>query len=553
MSHGNNPSAGVYVNEIDLSQYVVAAPTSIGAIVGASARGPVGQRTLVTSQKQFLQMFGVPDASDRKLPQQPVSHYADVANSYMHYCALAFLNEATRLYVTRVAPGATFGGLTCSFNPTGNAPFNFSQSWTSGQDDPTIYPFAPTDLFAIYAVDPGKWNSELSIQIYPETQVDDGTFYVAVFKSGVGMAVETHKVSLNHVVDGYGTQRNIQEYINSRSMYIRVVQNYENADFMTNPNRRLVNSLNAGGAGGSMGVDLVGGDDGYQPTIGDMMNAWDLYADPEVVDVNMLINGGYAFPAIQIKMAQLCQDRMDCVAILDTPSTEQTVQNALNYRRNTLNLDSSYAALYSPDVLILDQYNDKRLYIPISGHVAAAYARTDRDWNLWFAPAGMNRGKLDVLGVRHIYNQGDRDALYESQINAVRVINGSGIKIWGADTMQVMGSALSNMSVRRLMIFLEKSLSKAALYSLFDPNDQILRNQLIDLCERFLRPIMQGRGVYGYYVKCDAENNPPEIIANGDLILDVYIDPTLPVKRIHLTAVVNRTGSRVTGTATNQG
>ena len=90
----------------------------------------------------------------------------------------------------------------------------------------------------------------------------------------------------------------------------------------------------------------------------------------------------------------------------------------------------------------------------------------------------MIRGNLRVLGVRHIYNQGDRDALVESQINPIRVIEGIGISIWGADTMQTMQSALSNVNVRRLMIYLETALSQTALYSVFDPNDEVLRSKL---------------------------------------------------------------------------
>src|SRR5438093_13587362 len=79
-------SAGVYVKEIDLSQRVAAASTSIGALVGESDKGPVMERTLITSVRQFIETFGKPNPR----------------TSYMHYCALAFLEQSSRLYVTRV-------------------------------------------------------------------------------------------------------------------------------------------------------------------------------------------------------------------------------------------------------------------------------------------------------------------------------------------------------------------------------------------------------------------------------------------------------------------
>ena len=512
----NHSSAGVYVREIDLSQRVAAASSSIAAIVGESTRGPVGERTLVTSTKQFLAQFGKPDAS----------------LTFMHYCALAFLEHGDRLYVTRVAPGALFGGSVISLQNS----MNTSTPFNEGLVDPTVYDFAPEELFCVYAADPGEWNDDIQVYVYPNTKVTDGTFYIDVYQKGINRPLESFLVHLDFRVDGYGVQLNVEEHINKRSAFIRVKQNYEATVLVDTPNGQHINALNV--------AKFEGGHNGTKATVSDISNAWDLYADPEHVDVNMLINGGYAIPAIQLKMNSICMDRMDCMAILDTPQMEQKLSNAIAYRRNTLMLDSSYSALYTPDYLILDEYNDLRLYVPPSGHVAGAYARTDEEAELWFAPAGMNRGRLNILGVRHVYNQGDRDALVDNQVNPTRVIQGAGIKIWGADTLQTMASALSNVSVRRLMMFLEKSLSTAAMYSVFDPNDAILQSQLTELATRFLKPIKDARGMYDFGVICNASNNPPETVANGDLIMDVYIDPVLPAKRIHLTAIIQKTGAR---------
>jgi phage tail sheath protein FI len=155
----------------------------------------------------------------------------------------------------------------------------------------------------------------------------------------------------------------------------------------------------------------------------------------------------------------------------------------------------------------------------------------------------MNRGDLAILGVRKIYNQGDRDALTDAQINTMRVIPGVGYKIWGADTLQTMASALSNVNVRRLLNFIEKSVSIAGLYSVFNPNDGVLQAQLTEMTERFLNPIKSGRGLYSFTVVCNSSNNPPELIGSGDTVLDVYLDPVIPAKRIHLNAIVTKTGS----------
>jgi len=185
--------------------------------------------------------------------------------------------------------------------------------------------------------------------------------------------------------------------------------------------------------------------------------------------------------------------------------------------------------------------------VPPSGFVAACYARTDREYESWFAPAGMNRGDLKVAGLRNVYDQGKRDALYESQVNAIRLIEGSGIKIWGADTLQVMPSSLSNMSVRRLMIVLEKTIANQLLYAVFDPNDQMLRSRIESACRSFLDSIKAARGLYAYEAICNESNNKPATIAMGDLYVDIWCDPVLPAKRVMFNAIINKTGVRVTG------
>lgn len=511
-------SAGVYVNEIDRSQIANAAPTSIAVIVGESLMGPVGERTLITSKSEFLQAFGLPNAR----------------YGFMHYSALAFLQEGTRLYVTRVAPGAHYAGAKVSYNGSVSA----LAAVVAGYASPDLVTLGASDLFVVHAANPGDWANGMSVSVYPNTTRDDGTFYVDVFTGNSNRPVEHHLVHMNYMQDGFGVQRNVQEYVNRNSSLIRIVQNYDNADFVDAPNSTFINTV-------SPATALKGGTNGTRATASDFINAFTLYEDPEVVDVNMLINAGLTDLSIQLRMEQICRLRMDCIAILDLPVDKQKAQDTVTYRRDTLLIDSSYAAAYGPDVLIKDEYADINLFVPVSGYVAAAYARTDRDYQLWFAPAGMKRGSLDVLGVREVYDQGKRDMLVDHQINPVRVVLGAGIKIWGADTLQTMTSANSNVSVRRLMMFLEKSLGEAALYSVFEPSDPILWSNLWDICDRFLRPIKDAQGLYWYQIICDERNNVPATIAAGDVNLDVYVDPSLPGKRIHLNAIVNKTGARM--------
>lgn len=520
-------SAGVYVSERDFSQVPTQATTSIAAIIGESHQGPVGVPTLITSESEYISVFGKPDATI----------------GFMGHSSVAFLAEGDRIYVVRVAPHALYGGCTIAWD--GN--FNVSAPFDSGVATPDDIFVNPADLFSIYAVNQGDWNSRLYVRVYPDTKFGNGFFYLEVYTAGASQAAEKWRCHLTYVVDGFGVQLNVEEQINRKSSYIRIVQNHQNATLLSNPAKQLINTFDAGGSAATVGIQLVGGADGARPNHYDFMDALQLFADPEVIDINMLINGGITDPDYQRAMDALCQDRMDCIAILDMPSDVQGVQDALSYRRLDLHIDSSYSAIYSCDLYVADQYNDIRLFVPPSGFVAACYARTDRDYELWFAPAGMTRGDLKVAGLRFKYDQGKRDALYESQVNAIRLIEGSGIKIWGADTLQIIASSLSNMSVRRLMIFIEKSMENVLLYSVFDPNDRQLRSRLEDAGNRLLRPIKNARGLYNYGVVCDESNNSNESIANGDLYIDFWLDPVLPVKRVQFTAIINKTGVRITG------
>jgi Phage tail sheath protein subtilisin-like domain len=531
----NHSSAGVYVNENDQSQTIRAVSTSIGAIVGVSSKGPVNQATLITSQANFLNVFGKPN-----------SKY-----SFMHYCALAFLEESSQLYVTRVCAGnpkdssaanltsPRYGGLICQQVGA----FNISTPFAKGYVNPlTDYAFSNADLFIVYGINQGAWNNSISVIIRPAIpdNFNSNTFIVEVYYGTSTVPVEKFLCSLNNQIDGFGVQQNIEHVINRRSNYISIVQNQQASALVRLPASLIINSVD--------GEHLRGGFDGAAIS-GDpkdasfFVTAWrDNYMDPEAVQINILINAGYYDPAVQMMMQQICETRMDCVAILDVPPAMQKTADALNFRRNDMHIDSSYCALYSPDLYIADSYNGQTVYIPPSGHVAAIYARTDYVASAWNAPAGMNRGGLNILGLAQIYNQVDRDMLDASQINAIRVIYGAGIKVWGSSTLQVMQSALSEMSVRRLMIMLEQSIAFAALFSVFEQNDNVLRAKLSSLATGFLTPIKNGNGIYNFQVVCDTSNNTPDIIASGDTILDVYIDPALPVKRIHLNAVIAPTG-----------
>jgi phage tail sheath protein FI len=193
---------------------------------------------------------------------------------------------------------------------------------------------------------------------------------------------------------------------------------------------------------------MAAGSSGAAVTNAQIAAAWNNFADVDRYDIRLLINGGYSSSTVQLAMLTLATNRGDAFAILDTPPTQQTMQGALDHRRVTLNATSNRGALYTPDVLIADEFTGKQLYIPPSGDVAGVFAYTDRTTYPWYAPAGPNRGLVSVEGIRTKYNQNERDELQKGQVNYLFSAPGLGISVWEARTLQATLSAFSFINVR---------------------------------------------------------------------------------------------------------
>lgn len=534
------PSAGVYTKETDLSQRIASVASSIGAMVGAAPKGPVGERTLVTDTVELKAMFGNQDAGKY---------------GFMLYCADAFLRATNRLYVTRVVNGAlTAGAYLTADDPNAPQPLLSINNFDDGANNPVgvIDPmknmaFNPGDadinnnLMLICAADPGVWNNKIFVRVRPSNPKGRPVgsdhnlrhFYLDIFYDYTGpnnTPVESFLVSRRDGELGTdGQSMFVEDVINKFSKYVRVKNNPHCPELeMWNTTSKFIS----------------GGTDGNAVTTDQIAATWDIYDDPENIDVNLLVNCGYANPVVHRAMAQVAYSRFDAFAILDMPDDMYETAHAINYRKNDLNLNTSYAAIYTPWVQIRDTVNNKKIFIPPSGLVAAAYARTDSERALWFSPAGVRRGIMDVIGIRIKYKQGARDALDTAQINPICFFPGRGYLIWGDSTMQSTASALQRVNVRRLFNYIKKSVSTAVTFGVFDPNDEFLRSLLRHTVEDFLDPIKQGRGLYDYSVICDDRNNKPDTIANGDLYLDAYCDPVIAAKRIHMTAHIQPTGTQ---------
>jgi phage tail sheath protein FI len=135
-----------------------------------------------------------------------------------------------------------------------------------------------------------------------------------------------------------------------------------------------------------------------------------------------------------------------------------------------------------------------------------------------------------------------RDKLYTNRINSVVYSPGSGIILFGDKTGYGKASAFDRINVRRLFIYLEKSISRSAKDVLFEFNDQLTRNNFINTVEPFLRDVKAKRGIFDFLVVCDERNNTPEVIDNNEFIAEIYIKPTRSINFIGLTFIATKTG-----------
>jgi phage tail sheath protein FI len=192
---------------------------------------------------------------------------------------------------------------------------------------------------------------------------------------------------------------------------------------------------------------------------------------------------------------------------------------------------------------MFDKYNDVFRFVPLNGDVAGTCARTDLIADSHFSPAGFNRGQIrGAVKLAYNPNQGQRDIIYRKRVNPVVTFPGQGTILFGDKTALSSPSAFDRINVRRLFITLEKAISTASKFQLFEFNDEFTRAQFRNLVEPFLRDIQGRRGITDFSVVVDETNNTAEVIDRNEFIADIFIKPARSINFIKLNFVATRTG-----------
>jgi hypothetical protein len=288
---------------------------------------------------------------------------------------------------------------------------------------------------------------------------------------------------------------------------------------------------------------------------GEIFRAWQKYfGNKEEIQIDILLDADYS-DNVKKEMDNLAKNiRKDCMAILNIPESvimntttkkvvDQVFTKMANYVASDLNINSSYSAIYGNYFKIFDPYTEKERWVPTSGFVGASIARTDFSFAQWWAPAGLTRGIIEnVIEVAVNPNNAQRDILYINRINPVVKFLGQGIVIWGQKTLQARPSAFDRINVRRLFLYLERTIERYARYFIFELNDETTRNRFRNLVNNFLSEIKTKRGVYDFLVVADSSNNTADVIDRNEFVAEILIKPVRVIEFIKLIFTAVSTG-----------
>ena len=302
-------------------------------------------------------------------------------------------------------------------------------------------------------------------------------------------------------------------------------------------------------------TSLSGGTDDNVPTNAELATAYEKFQDAESVDINFIIagpsqtNSDATGDTKAEKIIDIAEQRKDVVAFIsparaDVVNVSDPIAATANVKAFADGLaSSSYAVIDSGYKYMYDKYNDVYRFVPLNGDIAGLCARTDTVADPHFSPAGFSRGQIrGVVKLAFNPNQVQRDDLYKARVNPVVTFPGQGTVLFGDKTALTKPSAFNRINVRRLFITLEKAVSTAAKFQLFEFNDEFTRAQFRNLVEPFLRDIQGRRGLTDFSVVCDETNNTAEVIDRNEFVADIFIKPTRSINFITLNFIAVRTG-----------
>jgi hypothetical protein len=566
-------SPGVFTRERDLT-FLPAGIQNIGAaIIGPTVKGPGLVPTVVTSMAEYRALFGDSFESGSGAQLGNFTYLTSLA-------AEEYLKHHDSLTVVRILAGA-FGGANSNVTASGvdaqsfklhtlsdGAILNSGQAAASTGGSGIAADEGTNNILVSGSKDNLRWE-------VANVNSSRGTFSLFI-RSGNDTAkrkniLETHNNlsldpnSTNYIAKRIGDSKlnlrgsgTVSPYIQSsgsyvnKSKYVRVEVLRKTLNYLDeNGNVRdadLTNSLPAAVSG-----TFSGGSDGnvqhpqkfYDEitstnTQGYNLNvdahgktaytdAINLLANSDEYDINLLLLPGVisalaGHSNVAASAIQMCEDRGDAFAIIDPVAFASSITDATTEASAR---DTNYAAVYWPWVQIPDNYSSKNVFVPASVVMGGVYAFNDKVAAEWFAPAGLNRGGIDIaIQPERKLTHGNRDTLYDDNVNPLATFPNSGVVAFGQKTLQKKASALDRVNVRRLLIAAKKFIASSTRFLVFEQNTAETRNRFLSIVNPYLESVQQRQGLHAFKVVMDESNNTPDVIDRNQMVGQLFLQPT---------------------------
>ena len=579
-------SPGVLARENDQS-FITQQPVQVGAaLVGPTVKGPVEVPTIVTSYSDYQNRFGTTFESGSQ-----VYTYFTSITAYNY-----FNNGGDTLLVSRVVSGSSAGGpgvwayaeaeisasraSTVSFTIEAidkGAIFNNVGNMTSGSLDSgsidnirwqvTSANTASGTFGLVVRRGNDSTNNPVVLEAYSNLSLDPTQ------DNFISRVIGDNKFNYNateNYLETSGSYPNASRYIRVKTVNSLTPSYLDNAGNAKDNFTGSIPVVGSGSAGGSFsgGVGNIlpnveglyydkasaagGGDiiaNNSQGLIGaDYNNMLNLLANADDYRFNALLTPGL-FNSVQASQTTTAinntQGRGDSLYVLDPIPYGATITATVTQAasRNT-----SYAAMYWPWVQTVDPDSGQNVWVPASTMIGGVYAYNDSVSEPWFAPAGINRGGLtNVIRPERKLTQGNRDTLYEANLNPIASFPGVGTVVYGQKTLQRQASALDRVNVRRLLIALKGYISQVSQTLLFEQNTAATRNNFLSTVNPYLESVQQRQGLYAFKVVMDDSNNTPDVIDRNQLVGAIYLQPTKTAEFIILDFNVLPTGATFPG------
>ncbi len=496
-------SPGVYIEEIDKgTKPIEGAGTACAAFVGFAEQGPVNQPTFIPNWSEFVNNFG-----------------AFIKGGYLAQAVYGyFQNGGGRCYVSRLP-----GGEEDAAEPKAVAALR-------SQAQPSI------ETLTITALEAGPAGAQISIEVTKPSGegVTEDQFNLIVRRGA------TEEVFDNLSFSKAKGARNVVEVVNKQSKLIQLAEKESPLSMVERAPNTGKYSLTVAEVKSTALAKVSSA-----VIVGDAAERTGLSGFEIAEDVTMLCvpdlmalyqSGAISMEgvkAVQLAMIAHCENMKDRFAILDCPPGLNP-QQVKDWRMNEAGYDTKYGAVYYPWIRVANPLgNGESIVVPPCGYMAGIYARSDTERGVHKAPA--NEVIRGAMGVEKLITKSEQDILNPIGVNCIRTFPGRGIRVWGARTLS-SDASWRYINVRRLFNFVEKSIQMGTQWIVFEPNDPDLWARIRRDISAFLMNVWRTGALFGttptvaFYVKCDGENNPPEVRDLGQVIIEIGLAPSKPAE-----------------------